>query len=378
MIPLGDFNLGATVYFTLTTIDGTGLPMVLAGGPVVSVYKDANVAQSVAGVALTVNFDGIVGLNHITIDTSADAAFYSAGSEFSVIVTTGTVGGVSIVGYSVGHFSIWNRSEISLDGVYVDSGGVAGTAFPIGTPAMPVDNLTDAVAIAAARNTRTIHIRDTVVAAPFNMPNYMIFGGDLNDVIQLGGFDFLGTTFNNIGIEGIGGGGIGTIEANNCRLNGTYHGVFRQCEIQSVVANGNSYFINCWTFNFPSIVSLQVGTDHMFIGQSGFLQLNDLALAGTDVWIYGHDLDLIIDVSCTAGRFIICGDVRITDNSVGTTLNDYTLPGQYLRPMSRIDLAATPDMGGTYNPATDSLEAISGVVGSIIVQNVDITEIHIP
>jgi hypothetical protein len=45
-------------------------------------------------------------MHHITIDLSADATFYAAGSDFDVVITSGTVNGVSIVGYVIAHFTI--------------------------------------------------------------------------------------------------------------------------------------------------------------------------------------------------------------------------------------------------------------------------------
>jgi hypothetical protein len=106
-----DYAVGATIYGKFTTFrPSTGAPFTLAGTPVLSVYKDNSVTQSTAGVTLTANFDSVTGLNHFTIDTSADGTFYSAGSDFSVVVTTGTVDSVSAVGMTVFNFSLAKSS----------------------------------------------------------------------------------------------------------------------------------------------------------------------------------------------------------------------------------------------------------------------------
>lgn len=127
---LGDFNAGVTVRKTFTTVTTTGAPTQLAGTPAVSVYKDGSTTQSTAGVSLTVDLDGVTGLNQAVVDTSADGTFYSAGSDFSVVITTGTVGGTSVVGYVVGTFSIENRND-KAD--VREFGGSAGT-FSGGRP----------------------------------------------------------------------------------------------------------------------------------------------------------------------------------------------------------------------------------------------------
>ena len=138
--PLGDFDASAVIYGKFTTVTATtGAPGTLGGTPALSVYKDNSTTQSTTGVTLTVDFDTVPGLNHYTIDTSADGTFYAAGSFFDIVVTTGTVGGVSAVGYCVGSFTIRKNSALkpttagrALD---VSAGGEAGVDWAnVGSP----------------------------------------------------------------------------------------------------------------------------------------------------------------------------------------------------------------------------------------------------
>src|SRR3954465_6943019 len=104
---LGDFDASAVIYGKFTTArPSTGAPFTLAGTPALSVYKDNSATQSTTGVTLTADFDSVTGLNHFAIDTSADGTFYAAGSNFDVVVTTGTVDGVSVVGAVVASFTV--------------------------------------------------------------------------------------------------------------------------------------------------------------------------------------------------------------------------------------------------------------------------------
>lgn len=114
-----------TVYGIFST-SVAGVPTTLGGTPALSVYKNASTTQSTAGVTLTVDFDSITGLNHFAIDLSSDA-FYVADADYSVIVTTGTVGGVSVVGRVVGSFS--TRVE-QADVVEVSGSTVYATSIP--------------------------------------------------------------------------------------------------------------------------------------------------------------------------------------------------------------------------------------------------------
>lgn len=108
MLALGDYAIGSAIDVHFTTHASSGAPTVLTGG-VISVYKTNSVTQSVAGVALTANFDSVVGLNHVRLTTSADATFYAAGCDFSIVLTAGTVDSVSVAGYVVGRFTLDRR-----------------------------------------------------------------------------------------------------------------------------------------------------------------------------------------------------------------------------------------------------------------------------
>lgn len=142
---LGDYDSGGTLFSKFTTYrPSTGAPFTLAGTPALSVYKDGSTTQSTAGITLTVDFDGVAGLHHLAIDTSADGTFYSAGSHFEVVITTGTVDSVSVVGSCVASFSLRKDSALkptvaarTLD---VSATGEAGLDWAnIGSPTTAVN-----------------------------------------------------------------------------------------------------------------------------------------------------------------------------------------------------------------------------------------------
>lgn len=141
---LGDFAPGSVVYHWFTAIDATGAPTTLAGTPNIEIYKQGDAVQSAAGRSLTADYDSITGLVAVSIDTSADGTFYSAGADFAVVISAGTVGGVSQVGYVIARFSLNNRSSLrpttagrTLD---VSAGGEAALDWAnIGSPTTAVD-----------------------------------------------------------------------------------------------------------------------------------------------------------------------------------------------------------------------------------------------
>jgi hypothetical protein len=140
---LGDFTAGKTVSVRFNTSKADGTPITLAGTPAVSVYKSGSTTESTAGVTLTADYDSRTGLHNVAIDTSADGTFYSAGSDFDVVITTGTVDSVSVVGTIVGTFSLANRAALrptvadrTLD---VSAGGEAGIDWAnVGSPTTTV------------------------------------------------------------------------------------------------------------------------------------------------------------------------------------------------------------------------------------------------
>jgi hypothetical protein len=109
---LGDYSGGATLDFTFSTHAADGTPTALVDG-VVSVYKANGTTQSTEGVTLTASFDSVTGLNHVRIVLTN--AFYATGNDYSVVLTAGTVDGVSVVGTTLALFSIENRTEADIE-----------------------------------------------------------------------------------------------------------------------------------------------------------------------------------------------------------------------------------------------------------------------
>jgi phage baseplate assembly protein W len=101
-----DITLGETRDFKFTTCEpDTGAPATLSGTPVISAYVDNSTTQITAGITLSVDFDGVTGLNNVRIVASSGNG-YATGTNVALIITTGTVDGVSAVGYKVAEFSI--------------------------------------------------------------------------------------------------------------------------------------------------------------------------------------------------------------------------------------------------------------------------------
>jgi len=138
---LGDFDLDATVNLFFTTHDKSGAaiaPSTALEAADLIIYKNALVAQktSTNGITISSPFDSVVGLHLVTIDTSndtADAGFWTAGSEYTVVLSPDeTVDGETVVRV-LAQFSTENRSALrpTVAGRTLDiaAGGEAGVDF---------------------------------------------------------------------------------------------------------------------------------------------------------------------------------------------------------------------------------------------------------
>jgi len=109
-----DYTVGDTLYLMFTTrAFATGIPTVLAGTPVVSAYENDSATQITAGITLGVSHDSVAGMNLLTI-VATGANGYESGKDYNMVITTGTVDSVSVIGEVVGTFSL-GRSAAAAD-----------------------------------------------------------------------------------------------------------------------------------------------------------------------------------------------------------------------------------------------------------------------
>ena len=104
-----------------------GVPTALAGSPVISVYGSNSSTPITSGVTLTGSYNSTTGLNNVAIVASAGNGF-ADGRDYSAVITTGTLGGISMVGYQIGTFSISLGNVANLADQAITA--AAGVTFP--------------------------------------------------------------------------------------------------------------------------------------------------------------------------------------------------------------------------------------------------------
>ena len=166
---LGDFRTGKTVRKMWNTNAVAGESITRAANGTISVYKGGGTTQSTAGVIDTEDFDSLTGVHLVAIDTSADGMFYSAGSDFEVVLSAATIDGKAI-NATLFSFSLENRSGLmpTTDGRKLDisAGGEAGIDWAnIGSPTTTVGLSGTTVKTATDVETDTADIQSRLPAA---------------------------------------------------------------------------------------------------------------------------------------------------------------------------------------------------------------------
>lgn len=163
MAYIGDLVLGDTFDVKFTTIASTGAPITLAGSPVISAYPGNSTTQLTAGITLSVDFDGVTGLHNIRVVASSGNG-YATATNYALVITTGTVDSVSVVGYVVAHFSIENR-VLNAAKIATDAFSAAKFAADCITAAKIADGAIDANTFAAGAITASAIAADAIGAS---------------------------------------------------------------------------------------------------------------------------------------------------------------------------------------------------------------------
>jgi hypothetical protein len=181
---LGDFAAGSILYFTWDTNDGNGGSINPTVDGTISVYKDANIVQSVAGITDVRAFDGLVGIHNCAIDTSANAAFYTAGSDYNVVLSASTIDG-QVVNATLACFSLDNRVITSRMIAELAQSEFADCILVKAVAAIPAQGITIALAASGCIQYEIINVSLTRNFAAPDFTYYLLWRYDaLGDVVE--------------------------------------------------------------------------------------------------------------------------------------------------------------------------------------------------
>lgn len=241
-------------------------------------------------------------------------------------------------------FIVSNNSTVSLnnsDAAVVDRGisetldyngiihlnsiiGVAGSDYPVGTLAQPVNNISDAKKIAIQYGIQRIHIRGPVVIDE-DLEEFVIYGGNLTDIVTIQNVSCDKTTFAQVLLEGS---YTGEIAGDNCILNSGLtgmNGYFQYCGFAGNLIfspNANCVLNDCHSqvpgMNSPALY-LDEGVQLSVRKYSGGLAVYD-AKNGVEATLEFLVGNCRLLTGNTGGTIVVRGLATLTDNTSGTNV----------------------------------------------------------
>jgi len=244
-------------------------------------------------------------------------------------------------------------AQADIDKVYYDSiNGVSGTAWPVGTPGNPVNNIADMVTIAIERGLRAFQIRGTITIDR-DMAGYIFYGGSPNqDIINLAGFNISNSVFNNLWVLGIGIGGATPTYIDHCILGNTVSPctltgliLCYVCGVDAlnIVAGGvvsfyDSYLVNGAVAPPTWVTTITGGGILYLINCTGELILATMTDPASSIIVDGGCPLVQLAAGVIEGIAYIVGvGVILDDRSAGATVLDFT---NYPKPEAPININA--------------------------------------
>jgi len=99
------YAAGSIIDFKYTSTEVSGSPSSWVDYAAAA-YKSNSTTQTSSGITITPDFDGIIGLNHIRVDTAANTSFYTTDTEFDVVANNGNTADLQMPGMVLFHFRL--------------------------------------------------------------------------------------------------------------------------------------------------------------------------------------------------------------------------------------------------------------------------------
>jgi hypothetical protein len=215
------------------------------------------------------------------------------------------------------------------DHIHLDSNiGVVGTAFPIGTHTHPVNNMSDAIAIANVEGISTIRIdEDVVIGATDNVDGFTLIGAHAvkSQLTFTAGCSTTLTQIEDAYIVGTLNGPVVIRDSVIDDLTG-FEGIVFQTMIKGSISIAGgvepSYLLSCYTSeDNPIEVNMAAAGSQCHIRDytGGIKIINKTGPESMTIALAAGTI--ILDGTVTNGTFIVAGNATLVDNSTGTTLN---------------------------------------------------------
>lgn len=317
-----------------------------------SVGQYAHIDMGGTGQDLVVRgFSGVVHIDNCT-DAAVNSSFdmLSGGVVFDSDVSAGNFivrGNASVVDSSTGT-AVINDQTINAANeateyngrVTIDIGGTTGTKYPLGTHGSPVDNLADALSIAATRGFNELHFDSDFTFVAGNNVALKHLSGPAASLVTLtfdAGSITAGCTFEGVRIEGtllspvgfdnvtfgtVVGGTIGLVGIMTIR-----DSVFRGSVTLSSSLEAEIEIIDCVTGAGTAAAIFDANGANVNVSihnYSGAMDVRGFTTAAKEAVLGISTGTVNIDSSNTDGTITVRGLATLIDNSAGSTIVDET------------------------------------------------------
>ncbi len=276
---------------------------------------------------------GSLQLRNMVADSAAEIYADKCWVEIAATCTGGDVGlwgDFDLYDSSAGTSIVDRRTSSNkmLDAVYFDAGsGFTGTDEYVGTPWFPVSSVTDLLAIMSKRGLhKVVLLSDITLDAACTNTH---FTGGWNYTLNINGQDVDGCTFSDISLRGTATGDYYAVDcniSNNLSAGGGSRFIkclVIACTITIVVpSEAATIFMNCG-FDRANIDVNTTGEAYLYGCYGELAHVQNVAHVSSRVRADFTVGQITLDNSCTAGNIYLYGDFRLTDNSAGSTVNDY-------------------------------------------------------
>lgn len=297
------------------------------------VFVVTNVTNAAASVAIT-------GSYVVTLDSSITAGlFYLAGFA---VVTNSATSTTSFTNrtypyatyneyldqYTIPGTAGYNQKYLAYSGgVHIDTvNGHAGTAFPVGSPYYPSNNLADTLTVCAATGEKTICVHGALTLSA-GVSGYRIVGGSSRvvDIVNMNGQNTLNTLFDKVTVQGAAN---GSFTAKDCIIDSITgaEGNYLDCGLKTSIATKSGGTVNISNAHVLYTTSYSVtmtGTSTMLLDAVGDVTLTSMS-AG--VFVRTGEGTLTLTSSVSGGIIVSMNIGTLTNNSVGGTVYNYVLP----------------------------------------------------
>lgn len=216
--------------------------------------------------------------------------------------------------------------------------GIAGTAYPIGTPGTPVLTLADAITIATALGLRKFCLRGSITLVGA-LTQFAIegIGTDEVDTVLINGQDISGTTLQNVTTSGALPALTSSVELKECQVGSVtdFQGTMTRCGLTNTVtlAAGQTNIVDCYSITpGAQVVTFDFQTTNLIdLFVRGFVGTFSIADSTNASSVVSVDLTsgvMTVDADFTDGVITVRGVGTYINNSTITTLTDTGLVDQ--------------------------------------------------